>query len=52
MVVVGGREAEAGTVSLRHRSGEELKDVSLDRLLTDLAREIAARAPGLTVGRS
>jgi threonyl-tRNA synthetase len=52
MLVVGGREAEAGTVSLRHRSGEELKDVSLDRLLTDLAREIAARAPGLTVGRS
>jgi len=52
MLVVGGREAEAGTVSLRHRTGAELKDVPVDRVLTDLAREIGARAPALTVGRS
>ena len=52
MLVVGAREAQSGTVSLRHRSGEELKDLALDRVLADLAREIAARAPNLTVGRS
>jgi threonyl-tRNA synthetase len=52
MLVVGGREAEAGTVSLRHRTGEELKDVPVERVLADLAREIGARSPDLTVGRS
>ncbi|HSE92682.1 MAG TPA: threonine--tRNA ligase, partial [Methylomirabilota bacterium] len=52
MLVVGGREAEAGTVSLRHRTGEELKDVAVDRVLADLAREIGARASSLTVGRA
>ncbi len=52
MLVAGGREAEAGTVSLRHRTGEELKDVAVDRVLADLAREIGTRASDLTVGRS
>jgi threonyl-tRNA synthetase len=51
MLVCGGREAEAGTVSLRHRSGDDLGAVPLDRVVTDLVREIATRAPGLTVGR-
>jgi threonyl-tRNA synthetase len=52
MLVVGGREAEQGTVSLRHRSGEDLGAVPLDRVLTDLTTEIAARVASLTVGRS
>jgi threonyl-tRNA synthetase len=52
MIIVGERERTGGTVSLRHRSGDELKDVPVDRLLTDLAREIGARGPDLTVGRS
>src|SRR5262245_10589853 len=52
MIIVGERERTSGTASLRHRSGEELKDVPVDRLLADLAREISARAPDLTVGRS
>jgi threonyl-tRNA synthetase len=52
MIVVGERERTGSTVSLRHRSGDELKDVPVDRLLADLAREIGARAPDLTVGRS
>jgi threonyl-tRNA synthetase len=52
MLVCGGREAEAGTVSLRHRSGDDLGAVPLDRVVSDLVGEIAARAPGLTVGRS
>src|SRR5689334_13534760 len=52
MLVCGGREAEQGTVSLRHRSGEDLGAIPVDRVLADLAREIAAREPSLTVGRS
>src|SRR2546427_1026434 len=52
MLVVGGREAEQGTVSLRPRTGEDLGTVPLDRVVGDLTREIAVRAPDLTVGRS
>ena len=51
MLVCGGREAEAGTVSLRHRSGDDIGAVPLDRVVSDLVNEIATRAPGLTVGR-
>jgi threonyl-tRNA synthetase len=52
MLVCGAREAEAGTVSLRHRSGDDLGAVPVDRVVADLAREIAARDSSLTVGRS
>jgi threonyl-tRNA synthetase len=52
MLVVGEREAQNGTVSLRHRTGEDLGAVPLDRMLTDLAREVGPRASSLTVGRS
>jgi threonyl-tRNA synthetase len=52
MLVVGAREAESGTVSLRHRSGDDLGAVPVERVLTDLAREITARDASLTVGRS
>jgi threonyl-tRNA synthetase len=52
MLVCGAREAEAGTVSLRHRTGEDLGAVPVDRVLADLSREIAARDSSLTVGRS
>ncbi|MBI2160320.1 MAG: threonine--tRNA ligase [Candidatus Rokubacteria bacterium] len=52
MLVVGERESQSGTVSLRHRTGEDLGAVPLDRVLADLTREIAARASGLSVGRS
>ena len=52
MLVVGAREAENGTVSLRHRTGDDLGAVPIDRVLADFAREIAARDAGLTVGRS
>ncbi len=52
MLVVGERESQNGTVSLRHRTGEDLGAVPLDRVLADLAREIGARAQSLTVGRS
>jgi threonyl-tRNA synthetase len=52
MLVLGERERAGGTVSLRHRTGEEFKDVAVDRVITDLAREIGARTSTLTVGRS
>jgi threonyl-tRNA synthetase len=52
MLVAGAREAESGTVSLRHRTGDDLGAIALERVLADLGREIAARAPDLTVGRS
>jgi threonyl-tRNA synthetase len=52
MLVVGAREAEQGTVSLRSRSGEDLGALLLDRVLADLGHEIESRAVTLTVGRS
>jgi threonyl-tRNA synthetase len=52
MLVVGERESQGGTVSLRHRTGEDLGAVPVDRVLADLSSEIAARAARLTVGRS
>ena len=52
MLVTGERERQNGTVSVRHRSGEDLGAVPLDRVLTDLAAEIVSRSASLTVGRS
>ncbi len=52
MLVVGAREAEQGTVSLRRRNGEDAGALPLDRVLADLSREIAARDAALTAGRS
>jgi len=52
MLVCGAREAESETVSLRHRTGDDVGAVPLDRLVADLSREINAREPSLTVGRS
>src|SRR6266851_2729077 len=42
MLVVGAREAENSTVSLRHRTGDDLGAVPLGRVLADLAREITS----------
>jgi len=52
MLVCGGREAEAGTVGVRHRTGDDVGAVALDRVVADLVREIGTRATSLTVGRS
>jgi threonyl-tRNA synthetase len=52
MLVCGGREAEAGTVGVRHRTGDDVGAVPLDRVVADLVREIGTRATSLTVGRS
>jgi len=52
MLVVGEREAQNGTASLRRRTGEDLGAVAVDRVLAELAAEIGSRSATLTVGRS
>jgi threonyl-tRNA synthetase len=44
MLIVGGKEAEAGTVSVRHRSKGDLGPRPLDQFSADLRQEIDARA--------
>jgi threonyl-tRNA synthetase len=51
MLVVGGREAEAGTAAVRPRTGEDVGALPLDRIVTELTAEIAGRSATLTVGR-
>ncbi len=52
MLVVGEREAQNGTASLRRRSGEDLGAMPVDRVLAELVAEIGSRSATLTVGRS
>jgi threonyl-tRNA synthetase len=52
MLVVGEREAQNGTASLRRRTGEDAGAVLVDRIVSDLAAEIGSRSPTLTAGRS
>ncbi len=52
MLVVGARESQEGTVSLRRRTGEDAGAVPVDRVLADLVAEVASRSVTLTVGRS
>jgi threonyl-tRNA synthetase len=51
-LVVGEREAQAGTASLRRRGSEESVVLLADRIVSELAAEIASRSATLTVGRS
>jgi threonyl-tRNA synthetase len=44
MLVLGGKEAEAGTVSVRHRTKGDLGPRPLDQFLADLRQEIDSRA--------
>ncbi len=52
MLVVGEREAQNGTASLRRRSGEDAGPVPVERIVSELAAEIGTRAATLTVGQS
>jgi threonyl-tRNA synthetase len=52
MLVVGEREAQSGTVSLRRRTGEDMGAVPADRVLAELVAETGSRSATLTVGRS
>jgi threonyl-tRNA synthetase len=51
MLVVGDKEAEAGTVAIRGRSGDKRNDVPLDAFVAEVAGEVARRgAPALAGG--
>ncbi len=52
MLVVGEREAQNGTTSLRRRTGEDLGAMPVDRVLAEILAEIGSRSATLTVGRS
>jgi threonyl-tRNA synthetase len=43
MLIVGGKEAEAGTVSVRHRSQGDLGPRPVDEFIATLANEVVAR---------
>jgi threonyl-tRNA synthetase len=49
MFVVGDREAESQTVSVRRRSGEETRGLKIDDVVESLTKEIGARSVELTV---
>ncbi|HEY2665861.1 MAG TPA: threonine--tRNA ligase [Actinomycetota bacterium] len=51
MLVVGDKEAGAGTVAIRGRSGDKRNDVALDSFVAEVTDEVARRsAPALTGG--
>ncbi len=51
-LVVGEREAQQGTASLRPRGSDQSVVLSVDQILHDLAAEVGNRSATLTVGRS
>ena len=51
-LVVGEREAQQGTASLRRRGSDESLVLPVARIVSDLLSEIGSRSPTLTVGRS
>ena len=51
-LVVGEREAQQGTASLRQRGSDQSVVLSVDQILHDLAAEVGNRSATLTVGRS
>ena len=51
-LVVGEREAQQGTASLRRRGSDESLVLPVARIVSDLLSEIGSRSATLTVGRS
>ena len=51
-LVVGEREAQQGTASLRQRGSDQSVVLPVDQILRDLAAEVGNRSATLTVGRS
>jgi len=51
-LVVGEREAQQGTASLRQRGSDQSVVLPVDQILHDLAAEVGNRSATLTVGRS
>ena len=52
MLVVGEREAQQGTASLRQRGSDQSVVLPVDQIVHDLVSEVGARSATLTVGRS
>ena len=52
MLIVGARESQEGTVSLRRRTDGDAGVVAVEGFLAGLATEISSRSVTLTVGRS
>jgi threonyl-tRNA synthetase len=52
MLVAGERESKEGTVSVRKRTGEDLGQLPLDRVIAEATAEVSDRSVALTVGRS
>jgi threonyl-tRNA synthetase len=52
MLVVGEREAQNGTASLRRRTGEDVGAVPVERIVAELTAEIGSRSATLTVGHA
>ena len=50
-IVVGEREAQNGTASVRARGGQDLGALPLERVLDDLRAEIGSRSATLNVGQ-
>ena len=46
MLVIGGKEAEAGSVSVRHRSKGDLGPRPVEQFSADLQQEVASRVIG------
>jgi threonyl-tRNA synthetase len=44
MLIIGGKEAEAGTVSVRQRTKGDLGARSLEQFIRDLREEVDSRA--------
>jgi threonyl-tRNA synthetase len=44
MLILGGKEAEAGTVSVRHRAKGDLGPRPLEKFIEDLRLEVSSRA--------
>jgi len=49
MLVVGDKEAESGTLSVRRRTGEETRDVALEDFILKLVDEIATKRVELSI---
>jgi threonyl-tRNA synthetase len=52
MLIVGARESQDGTVSLRRRTDGDAGVMAVEGFVADLAAEISSRSVTLTVGRS
>ena len=50
VAVIGDREDAGGLVALRLRDGRRLDGVGVDRLVSEVSRQVAERSPGLGFG--